>query len=342
MARNKEKENSFFDKLKNRLSWFFYGLTQPIFAKLNKNKKKKKESNSGLRRKELIFYTIFIAFPIIQFLVFYVYVNLNSFIMAFRKFDSVNGTYFWVGLDNLKDVIREIKLGGVLRSAIVNSLWVYGLDLCMLPLQVFLPYYIYKKMPAAGFFKVMLFLPSVLSSMVLGLLYISVMDKVIPDILLKQFGKETSPLLSGGTGNSRIVNVWSFSAIFGFANVLMYTGAMSRIPQSVTEYAKLDGVSPTQEFFKITLPLILPTIMVYITTGIAGIFTNQVNIYTFFNNASTVQTVGYYIFVKTLTSTGYQAYPYVAATGLIFSCIATPIMLIVRKLVMRYDPEAEY
>ena len=57
MARNKEKENVLFDKLKNKLSWFFYNLTQPIYAKLNKNKKNKKESTSGLRKKELIFYT---------------------------------------------------------------------------------------------------------------------------------------------------------------------------------------------------------------------------------------------------------------------------------------------
>ena len=342
MAKEKNKENGLFDKLKNRLSWFFYGLTQPIFEKINKNKPKEKESTSNVRKKELIFYAAFIAFPIVQFLIFYVYVNLNSFIMAFRKFDSVAGDYYWVGLTNIRDVIREIKLGGMLRGAIKNSLIVYGLDLLMLPLQVFLPYYIYKKMPGSGFFKVMLFLPSVLSTMVLGLLYISIMDQVIPGLIYKYFGKTIPPLLSGGTGDARIINVWSFSAIFGFASVLMYTGAMSRIPESVVEYAKLDGVSPTQEFVKITLPLILPTIMVYVTTGIAGIFTNQVNLYTFFNNASTVQTVGYYIFIKTLDSSGYQSYPMVAATGLIFSCVATPIMLIVRKLVMKYDPEAEY
>ncbi len=342
MARNKEKENGLFDKLKNRLSWFFYELTQPFFEKINRNKHKTKEGTSNVRKKELIFYAVFIAFPVLQFLIFYVYVNFNSFVMAFRQYDSVNGEYYWVGLTNLRDVIREIKLGGMLRSSISNSLIVYGLDLCMLPLQVFLPFYIYKKMPGAGFFKVMLFLPSVLSAMVLGLLYILIMDQVVPGIVLKYFGKSLPPLLSSGTGTAKLISVWSFSAIFGFSSVLMYTGAMSRIPQSVVEYSRLDGVSPVQEFFKITLPLILPTIMVYITTGIAGIFTNQVNLYTFYNNASTVQTVGYYIFIKTLTSTGYQAYPMVAATGLIFSCVATPIMLIVRKLVMQYDPEAEY
>ena len=342
MAKRQEKENGLFDKLKNKLSWFFYNLTQPIYAKINKNKNQKKESTSGLRKKELIFYTVFMIFPIVQMLIFYVYVNANSFVMAFRKYDSVNSTYIWVGLDNLKDVFREIKAGGLLRTSITNSLLVYGLDLCMLPLQVFLPYYVYKKMPGAGFFKILLFLPSVLSTMVLGLLYISIMDLVIPELAFKHFGKTLPALLSGGTGTGKIIGAWSFSAIFGFANVLMYIGAMSRIPGGVVESAKLDGASPMQEFFKITLPLILPTIMVYVTTGIAGIFTNQINLFTFFGQTSSSQTVGYYIFVKTLTSSGYSAYPIVAATGLIFSCIATPIMLIVRKLVTKYDPEAEY
>ena len=305
-------------------------------------KKTQTNSFSGARKKELTFYYLLIAFPIIQFLVFYVYVNFNSFVMAFRKYDSIVGDYFWVGMTNIEDVFKEMGTGGVLQSAIFNSLTVYGLDLLMLPLQIFLPYYIYKKMPGAGFFKVMLFLPNILSSMVLGLLYIAVLDMVVPELAFKNFGLNMAPILSGGTSQSRLIGAWSFSAVFGFINVLMYTGAMERIPKSVVEYARIDGVTPLQEFFKITLPLILPTIMVYITTGIAGIFTNQVNLYTFFTTGSTTQTVGYYIFVKTLTSSGYQAYPMVAATGLIFSCVATPIMFIVRKLVMRYDPEAEY
>lgn len=342
MSKKIEKESGLLDNLKNKLSWFFYSLTQPIYAKFNKNKKYKVENKSGLRRKELMFYAIFMLFPIIQFLIFYVYVNANSFVMAFRKYESTESSYVWVGLTNIKEVLLEIKGGAMLRSSITNSLLVYGLDLCMLPLQVFLPYYIYKKMPGAGFFKVMLFLPSVLSTMVLGLLYIGVMDLVIPELAEKYFEKMINPLLSGGTGKDIIVGAWSFSAIFGFASVLMYTGAMSRIPSGVVESAKLDGASPMQEFFKITLPLILPTVMVYVTTGIAAIFTNQVNLYTFFGQGARSQTVGYYIFINTLTSSGYQSYPRVAATGLIFSCIATPIMLLVRRLVAKISPEAEY
>ncbi|MBQ8320696.1 MAG: sugar ABC transporter permease [Clostridia bacterium] len=336
-----EKDTTAFERLKNKISWFFYGLTQPVFASLRR-KNKGKTSIGGARRSELIFYSLIVAIPLIQVAIFYIYVNLNSFVMAFRKYDADTSEYIWVGFTNLKDVLTEIFTGGVLQSAAINSVLVYGLNLCLLPLQVFLPYYIYKKLPGAEFFKVMLFLPSVLSTMVLGLLYISVMDIVVPELAFKWFDKDLPALLSGQAGYGRIISAWTFSAIFGFANVLMYTSAMGRIPQSIVEYAKLDGVSPLQEFFKITLPLILPTIMVYITTGIAGIFTDQVNLFTFFNSGSTVQTVGYYIFTKTLTSTGYQAYPIVAATGLIFSCVATPLMLIVRKLVMRYDPEAEF
>ena len=136
------------------------------------------------------------------------------------------------------------------------------------------------------------------------------MDLVIPEIAFKSFEKTLPALLSGGKGSGKIIGAWSFSAIFGFANVLMYIGAMSRIPGGVVESAKLDGASPMQEFFKITLPLILPTIMVYVTTGIAGIFTNQVNLYTFFGQASTTQTVGYYTFktYSLLTTSTIQRY----------------------------------
>ena len=134
-------------------------------------REKQLTTKSAARKSEITFYTLMIALPILQFVIFYVVVNANSFLLAFEKYDSTLGKYVWVGMDNIVDQIKEFQSGGILYRAVFSSLRVYGLSLLMLPLEVLFPYYIYKKLPGASFFKVILFLPHILSSLVLTLLY---------------------------------------------------------------------------------------------------------------------------------------------------------------------------
>ena len=203
-------------------------------------KEKKITTKSAARKSEIIFYTLMIALPMLQFVIFYVIVNANSFLLAFEKYDSTLGKYVWVGMDNIVDQIKEFQSGGILYRAVFSSLRVYGLSLLMLPLEVLFPYYIYKKLPGASFFKVILFLPHILSALVLTLLYQYFVNSVIPDIANKLFGAHIPVLMRGDTS---FIAAWIYTALFGFTTVLMYHGSMSNISKSVTEYAWIDGCS---------------------------------------------------------------------------------------------------
>lgn len=330
-----ENNENLFDKLKRKISDFFYNLTQPLYAKLNARKKGTTRASTK-RRNDAIFYTVLMAFPVIQFIIYYVVVSSNSFLMAFQKYDNTLGRYYFVGMDNIMDQIHEFMAGGLLRTATWNSIKAYLLSLVLLPITILFPFYIYKKLPFAGFFKVILFLPHILSTMVLSLLYQFFVNSVIPAVAA-DWGFEVPPLMYGANA---FMTAWMFTAIFGFTNVLMYHGSMTSIPKSVVEYARIDGCSLLQEFWYITLPNIMPTIVVYLISGISAMFSNQLNLHAYFNgDISHTSTVGYVIFARS-TGTGMAAYPVPAATGLLCTVIITPLVVVLRKIAKKYTSVA--
>ena len=331
----RENDENFFDKLKRKISDFFYNLTQPLYAKLNARKKGATHANTK-RRNDAIFYTAFMALPFLQFIIYYVVVSSNSFLMAFQKYDNTLGQYYFVGMDNIMDQIHEFMAGGLLREATWNSIKVYLLNLLILPFEILFPFYIYKKLPMGGFFKVILFLPHILSTMVLCLLYQFFVNSVIPAVATN-WGWEVPPLMYGANA---FMTAWAFTAIFGFTNVLMYHGSMVSISKSVVEYARLDGCSLLQEFWFITLPNIMPTIVVYLISGISAMFSNQLNLYAYFNgDISHTSTVGYVIFARS-TGTGMASYPVPAATGLLCTIVITPLVVVLRKIARKYTSVA--
>ena len=71
--------------------------------------------------KKYAFVWTILFYPMLCFAVFYVYVNLNSFVMAFQKRD-IYGNSTWYGLNNFKMFIGMIiQDDGILRIAFKNS-----------------------------------------------------------------------------------------------------------------------------------------------------------------------------------------------------------------------------
>ena len=66
---------------------------------MTNTKKETKSSASTQKRNRLVFYVSMIALPIAVVLVFYIYVNIQSFAMAFQTFDHEKGFYF-TGFNN--------------------------------------------------------------------------------------------------------------------------------------------------------------------------------------------------------------------------------------------------
>ena len=106
-----------------------------------------------------IFYGVMMAWPLLQFVVFYLVVNFNSILLAFQKIDVATNTSTFT-LVNFADAFRAL-FKTELVPAFRNSFVLYLLNLvCGVGLGLLFSYYVSKKMPCSGFFRVLLFMPS--------------------------------------------------------------------------------------------------------------------------------------------------------------------------------------
>ena len=310
---------------------------------------KKQKNYISRTAKRRIFALLMLAIPLLQFAIFYVYVNLNSILMAFSEytFDIENSGYIveFVGFANFEKAL-DIMLSPIGGEMLLNSLKLYGCNLVIvMGLALIFSYYIAKKFPMAGFFRVVLYLPHVVSSVVFAILYRYLVTDVYMDFVLKLTGAEVSGLLELGNGTqySTILfyNIW-----MGFGiNVMLFTNAMSGINSSVLESAKLDGVNIVQEFIYIYIPMIFPTFITFIVTGLAGLFTNQMALLAFFGDSgkNEFNVYGFYLYVKALRAdyVGETTYSMLSAMGLIITLIIAPLTIGVRKLLMKYGPRVD-
>ncbi|MBE7080975.1 MAG: sugar ABC transporter permease [Clostridiales bacterium] len=294
---------------------------------------KEKNQIASRQRKRLIFYICMLIFPLLNFSVFYVYVNLDMFKLAFMHYEldpsgvGYLGTFVW--FENFEYVVNFISTR---MHMVTMSMSFYFYTLVCMPIAVIFSYYIYKGYPAANFFRVVLYLPSIFSGVVMVMLYQYLFRYVFRTELL--------------LGHILFYNVW---ASFGM-NIIMYTGAMCGINTSIPESASLDGATAIQEFWYITIPMIFPTIRTFLVMGIVHLFTNSANLYTFYGNSSPLRPLGYWMTVEKLDGSlvsraidpeNHMNYPQLSALGVIITVATLPVTLIIRRLLEKYGPSED-
>ncbi len=323
-----------------------------------------KKSRAKKKRNRLIFYSICISIPVLHFLIFYVYINFNSILMAFQKYtyveptpaDTILGTPGkpggvlpeYTGFENFVAAWNNFT-GNTTR--LWNSLLHFAVTVGVsTPLALLFSYYLYKEYFLSGFFKVILFLPQILSALVLGLVFKHVVSDVYGYIVTSSGGVPVGDgNLLQGEMITRYLTVIIFNILMGFGvNVLTYTSTMGGIGDSLIESAQLDGANSLQEFLYIVIPMCYPTIVTLFVVNLSHIFTNQANLYTLYSEgAGRMDTVGYFLYVQAKGSELYYlddlhlTYPELSAYGLICTAIILPVTMVTRHFLNKYGPSAE-
>ena len=110
--------------------------------------------------------------------------------------------------------------------------------------------------------RIILFLPSVLSTIVMSIIFRYISGLVLSEIGLKDF-------LAIPQSQFNMLIFYGIWIGFGSA-VVLYSGAMGQVSTEVLEAADVDGAGPFTQFVKILLPSIFPTISTFLITGVAG------------------------------------------------------------------------
>ncbi len=307
--------------------------------------------------KDLIFYSLMMIWPVLQFAVFYIGVNFNSVLMAFQKVSYVdpsaagaNGgaTISVFSLEQFRKVFKWFA-GSEFRSLMGVSVKFYVYTLIVsVPLGLLFSYYIYKKFAGWSMFRAMLFLPSILSGVVMGAIYKFFCNSGITEIVAKI------------TGNAKVLSILdinsgkTFAAILFFnlwisfgTSVLMYSNKMSGLDQEVVEAAHIDGATGIKEFWHITMSYVYPTFSVFLITGFAQICSNQYNLYNIYGAYGTdpaVRNMGYFLFTEVagkFSVGGLPELPYYSAMSVIITLVAIPVTFAVKWVVEKFGPSED-
>ncbi len=290
-----------------------------------------------MKQKGTLFYWGVIILPILNYLVFFVGININNILMAFKDYSVVNyqKQISWVGFQNFIKIFRDATVLGYL---VKNSLMYFAVTLVfVIPLTLLFAYYIFKQYTAHSFFKVMIFLPSIICSMVLVIFYRTFVNEILDKILIKP---EISLISKDSTATAVVLGLY---IIGGFSsNILLFLNSMSQMSNAVLEAARIDGASEFRTFWSIVLPSIWGTIVEMIVIAMAGLATNQANLQAMFGNdlRKTMRTVGYHIFVS-IFDNGAESeikYAYCSAFGLLATVVIAPLTIFTRYIMNKVGP----
>ncbi len=303
--------------------------------------KKRKSMYSKYEKKDFLFVYLLIAAPVLQFAIFWVYVNLSSFTLAFKnpfgEFTFDNFKDVWYGMTN-PDADGTSILTMIGRSF---TLWFIS-NVVVFPISLCTTYVLFRRVCGHYFFRVVYILPSLIG----GVVWVATMREVLSEhgavvYILKNLNVDLPAAVKDGGLLNDVATAFPTLCIsvfvFGIAggNVVV-TGAYSRIPSELFEVGKLDGIGVWKEFFTVCLPCIWPTVSTLVTFSLCTIFIGEGNVFLYTDGVGGkgMDTMGFYIqmlvYRLTNTSAAKLPYGYPAAIGLVITLITLPIVLVGR------------
>jgi raffinose/stachyose/melibiose transport system permease protein len=194
----------------------------------------------------------------------------QSIYYSFCEYKGLTAPVF-IGLENYKNMLKDKTLG----YAIKNSLF-FLIFSCVsqLIIGLFLAALLTNIKKGRNLFKNIIYLPCVLSSTALGLLWMFIFSpKLGINQLLEKFGIE-GPLWLMDTSGYIILPMWviAFVALWQYVgqSMMLYMAQISGINKSLYEASYIDGCSKVKSFRYITLPLIKPMVATAMSLNAIG------------------------------------------------------------------------
>lgn len=302
---------------------------------------KKIKRTIELKRK--LFVLSFCIVPIVNFLIFYVYVNADAIVSSFKIFED--GQVRW-GLDHYLMFIKELGNEVIFSEAFRNTFLSFLVMLALFPVGIIIAYLFYKKIFMCNIIRTLFFLPSLLSSTVVTSVFMKIIgvSGPIAPLVSKLLGLDYVPTL---IADSRFANWVIFAQMIWLGipgDMIIWGGALSRIPNSVIEAGELDGVGWWTELWQIIVPMIWPTFSMKILLSFCGIFGATGNVFLLTKGNYGTMTLSCWMYLQVYNLNGdveSNTINYMSAVGMIITILSMIIVFVVRKATKKLE-EVQY
>ena len=271
---------------------------------------------------------IFIFPAMLLFAVFSLYPFLKVFQLSVTNWDGISPAMQYVGLENFKDLIMD---NPVFWASMKNTAYVTFLALTVQNfLALFLALLCDREIRGGNIYRVIFYLPPVLSGIVVGLIWNWIYDGNygLLNHLLRFIGLAdlARPWLSDPKTALTAVSIIHMWKGFGWGFVILLAGLQS-IPRELYEAARVDGANTWVMFKNVTVPLMIPVfILVSILTILGTMQIFDIII------ATTGGGPGYHTEVPITrilqTMIGASKFGYACAMGVVFGLILLAISMV--------------
>ena len=295
-------------------------------------------------RQTLMSYT-FLAPALLLLAVFTFYPLVYGSYLGFTEYTGARFAHGlgpkWVGLDNFRTLVGDPLFHTAIWNSVRYLLVVPVLQLASLAVAVLVS----KELPGMAWFRAAYYVPVVTSVSLAAVMFEwifnreGVLNWVLTSLHL------TTPQRAIGWLNSE---TWAFFAVmlvtfwrgFGYYMVL-YLAGLQTIPQELEEAAVLDGASAWQRFWRVTVPLMRPTILLctLLSTIAALRVLEEVLVLTNGGPLNSTYTALMYVYAKAFQGFDFN-YGLASAAGLVIAVVALLISA-VNFRVFRTDDAAE-
>jgi len=205
---------------------------------------------------------------LILFAVFVFYPLFEGVQISLTNWNGYSQHYQYVGLDNFKMLFTDHKVITAFQntlvygigSTVIQNIW--GLAYALLLNQVFFG----RKLVRSA-----VYLPVLISGLVMGFIWYFIMQYdggALNDIMLL-FGMERVDWLADGSRGVKII-LFATSMQFVGQSMIIYLAGLQTIPKTYYEAAEIDGTGAWRKFFNITLPLLMPAIIISVIYKLIG------------------------------------------------------------------------
>ena len=234
--------------------------------------KKNKTGNQIIQRSRRATFAIFSLPGLLLYSVFFIYPVALGIYYSLTDWNGISRTWNLIGFDNYIGLMSNSRyqkaMNFTLRYAVL-------LVIFTLVISVILALFLNNRVRGITFFRGMFFMPAVLCGITISLVFGQIFMRVLPSIgeALNIAFLKKSLLGRKETAQYGIlfVNLWQGVAM---PTVLIMAG-LQTVPTDLYESAMLDGANAWQQFWKITVPFLIPTlsiVMILTLKGGLGVF----------------------------------------------------------------------